>query len=252
MASHFSDIGFNADSDEEIMSLLRQAAQEGQPVESTNGHYLFWSPEEGIQLWLQVDPEGTVIGFNPHLAGKGRIRAALTEEQPEPDMTMEGGFHAWADPSGESPDTGAYPFLFDMPDYDRYRGHLALPQTVNTQIAAFAHELYSFADEDAYASFQRENDLRFTPESFVSSGLLIASEAKTEERPEATAVFTGRVLETERRTNPTSGRPFYHLHVRTLGGTFDVAADPDIIQGEPVPGGIVQGSFWLSGRIIDS
>jgi hypothetical protein len=40
--------------------------------------------------------------------------------------------------------------------------------------------------------------------------------------------------------------------VRTLGGEVDMFADPDLLTGYLTKGGIVSGSFWLSGRLLDA
>jgi hypothetical protein len=49
--------------------------------------------------------------------------------------------------------------------------------------------------------------------------------------------------------NTASGGEFVWARVRTLGGEVEVAADPAIVRGEVVAGGIVTGSFWMTGRI---
>lgn len=49
-----------------------------------------------------------------------------------------------------------------------------------------------------------------------------------------------------------SQQEFCWAKVRTLGGEMDVVADPQILEGFLVKDGVVSGSFWLSGRILNS
>ena len=46
-----------------------------------------------------------------------------------------------------------------------------------------------------------------------------------------------------------TGHPFWWALVDTLGGTFDVVIDPELLPAAPRRGNVLQGWFWLSGRI---
>ena len=48
-----------------------------------------------------------------------------------------------------------------------------------------------------------------------------------------------------------TGEKFYWMLVDTLGGEIDVVASTDLCDELPNPLSIVQGQFWLSGRILD-
>jgi hypothetical protein len=87
-------------------------------------------------------------------------------------------------------------------------------------------------------------------ESLIPSGLFHA-EGGAKEPLQAEAIFNGHILAAERRTNPDTSQDFYWCLVQTYGATIDVVADPVLIDEEPRVGGILSGSFWLSGRIVD-
>jgi hypothetical protein len=70
--------------------------------------------------------------------------------------------------------------------------------------------------------------------------------------PKAEAVIAGHVLQSELITNERSGRAYRHILIRTIGGEYDVVADPHTMDGEPTKGGVAKGTFWLSGRFIGS
>jgi hypothetical protein len=63
-------------------------------------------------------------------------------------------------------------------------------------------------------------------------------------------MFSGRVLDVRMITNPVTEQRFYCAQVSVLGNELDVVADPQVVQGKVVKGGIVRGAFWLSGRLI--
>jgi hypothetical protein len=46
-----------------------------------------------------------------------------------------------------------------------------------------------------------------------------------------------------------TGNRFWWALVDTLGGTYDVVIDPELLPDSPRAGNILSGWFWLSGRI---
>ena len=67
--------------------------------------------------------------------------------------------------------------------------------------------------------------------------------------PEPHALIAGHVLEAEERHNAVTGKPFWWALVESVGGTFDVVIDPDLISAAPNAGQVLTGWFWLSGRL---
>ncbi len=185
--------------------------------------------------------------MNPHFFGESRVRVQLAARIVRPEGThLDGAFHAWADPQGDDPDSVSYPFVFDAPDFQCYSA-LSLPAILEARIAAFAHELVVFRSEEEYMASQT-GETKFAVQSFIPSGLF-RPDGESIDPPEANAMFTGRILEAEMRTNELMNKPFQWMLVETLGGVFDVVADPEFIEVEPAPGRILMGSFWLSGRL---
>jgi hypothetical protein len=249
MASHMSTIGFQVSNEFDFGKLVNHALLNGTEIESANGMYIWWVAGRGVELWVQIDRDKSVVGVNPHFSHSGRMWVGLTQRLRRPDeSSLEGAFHGWAAPQGDDPESGAYPFIFDAPDFDLHE-ELQLPSLRQVQVAAFAHELEAFVDEDSYYASQAEG-VRFAAESFIPAGLFSLGH-NGGGPPAAQAVLAGTVLAWENITNPFSGRPFHWARVRTLGGEIDIVTDPSILIGELVEGGIVRGSFWLSGRILD-
>lgn len=244
MASTLSSLGFPIEMDESYQERLIDTALSGEQLRSRDGRYVRWSPGAGIELWLQVQHR-EVVGMAPHFAGPATMRIGITERVSRPDGSpMDGAFRAWANPRGDIPDEGEYPFVFDAPDTRRFTT-LAIPGVTTVQLAAFAHELQCFSDEAAYDAAQSDKEVKYAAESFIPSGIFV----EEGEPPAAFAIFSGRIVRAARRVNPYSGGGFWWLQVATLGGQVDIVADPALVESEPCEGGIAQGSFWLSGRL---
>lgn len=250
MPSHFSTIGLPIGSEDEFLALAGRVADQCETVEVPGGRYLRWFSECGAELWLQVDCHNDLIGVNPHFSGRSLVRVALTGPVNRPNASdLDGAFHGWADPPDDNPESGCYPFVFDVLDFRRYDG-LRFPVAVDARIAAFAHEVFVFGSEGEYTASQ-QGEIKFSSRSFIPSGLFKPdADVTATDPPEAYAMFTGHVLEAEKRTNELTGREFHWALVESLGGIFDVVIHPELIESEPRPGGVLSGSFWLSGRVV--
>src|SRR4051794_40174333 len=79
MPNHMTTLGFAASAEQDVAQLAMIAARQGQPLPGNGGTYYRWSPGAGIELWAQADPDGRIIGLNPHFAGVARMRVGLIE-----------------------------------------------------------------------------------------------------------------------------------------------------------------------------
>lgn len=243
MADHFAAIGFLLKRPEDFVRLASRAARVGTAVRAPHGSYVSWSVGHGAELWVQVDEQRQPIGCHPHFAGSSRLRARVTAILPDPGAPMDGSLYATATEAGAA----QYPFVVDVPDFNVRVAQLTVPADVTLQVAAFAYELQCFADD---GEFLRPGNRvsKLATEAFIPSGLF-QPDGRPIHPPQARAIFTGYVRHSEQRSNLFSGRWFQYLTVQSLGGTFDVVADPSVVQGSPVVGGVIFGSFWLSARL---
>ena len=239
---HMMTLGFSVTTAQDFRHYVYQASEFGQRVEAKHGAYTQWVIGSGIELWVQTNLHRRIISMNPHFSVKARMRVTLTERIPRyPHSILDGAFCGWANPIVSNTESSRYPFVFDLPDYDLY-DELCLPTTICIQLAAFAYELRGFETEEAYRVSQRGGK-KGTVESFLSSG-------RAKKPAQAEAMFSGRVLDTQMMINPVTGQRFYHAKVSVLGNELDVVADPQVVQGKVVKGGVVRGAFWLSGRLM--
>jgi hypothetical protein len=252
MASDFSSIGFEGVTFDQIKALAETAIERGRAVEVPSGTYVVW-PEPGEQLWVHVR-RGVIAGLEPHFAGPARLRAAIVGSRRDPEHVMEGSISVWVDPQDDDPESGTYPFDADVPDFDVSAGRLQPPVVAELQVAAFARHLECWQNESEYEAGQRERwgtgfGRGFAPQSFVPGSVLGAATGSGSSTSQAEAFFTGVVLAADHRVNRHTGRRFWHVHTRSLAGEYDVVADPEVVEGEPRVGGVVQGTFWLSARL---
>jgi hypothetical protein len=262
MPSHFTTIGFPIRSEHEVLEYAQKALENGEHLEARSGWYVRWNAGNGAELWARLDHGGNQLlghGLHPHFSGEAVAHVGLMERVPDREAgSLEGGFFGWVnsyddpvvfgDPESDYTHRvaeGDYPLVFDAPDYDLHR-NVELRATLDVQLAGFAHELQAYADDEAY----RATGSRFAAESFVPSGLFRPA-GEAVDPPEAYAIVTGHVLGTSLLTNPATGAEFYWAKVRTFGECeVDVVIDPEVIEGTLVEGGVIQGSLWLSGRIL--
>lgn len=245
MTSHYASIGFRIETSEEFGQLAEQLAAEAEPIKIRNGHYLRWSSPSGAEIWLQADRSNGLIGAAPHFAGEAELRAQLIGRVTREDETeLDGAFRVIVDPNGEPPIGGAYPLVFDSPDFFCHEG-LSLPATLSVQVAAFAHEITVYDTVAAYDATHRGPG-KFASRSFIPSGTFEPGGAVIEP-PLAHAIMTGHVRRSGLRVNEHSGLPFHWAEVESFSAVFDVVIDPELADVPPV-GGVVRGVFWLSGR----
>jgi hypothetical protein len=263
MADHFSVIGYKASSAEALSALVSDLLEKGgekQPC--APGYYHRLHSQAGPELWVHMqkaadhgqDSEPYVaVGITPFFEGEGRtpIRVRAMRQRPG-DNLFEGAFYV---------ELGPTIALIDVVDFARFAGK-AVPFMAIAQVVAFPHELALFENEAAFQATQADKSVKFTPRSFLASGLFVGGggsgdivflDPEAEDfRAPARAFLTGEVQKTERRRNPETGQDFTWALIGTAGGTFDLVADDTVLPQALAPGMIVEGDFWLCGRLVET
>lgn len=251
MPSQFSAIGFSITSGEDLAALASRVAGEAERISTPAGEYLKWAPRSGEQLWLQITHDGDAMGMSAHFQGKSSIRVAVQARATRPTHTpLDGTFIAWANPPAGAVAGGDYPFVFDCPDAATH-SELTLPVAVTAQLAAFAQQVSLYESEDAYTAAQIAEGMNGPSRSFIPSGL-ISPDGTPRNPPEPHALIVGHVLESAVQLNAVSGQEYWWALLDTIGGTFDVVLDPELLAEPPRAGNVLAGWFWLSGRLLTS
>ena len=262
MVDHFSVIGFKASAEalSALVSNLLERGGEKQPC--APGYYHRLRSPAGAELWVhmqkapaaepQSDPY-VAVGITPFFEGEGRtpVRVRAMRQRPD-DNHFEGAFYV---------ELGPTIALIDVVDFARFAGK-PVPFMAIAQIVAFPHSLGVFESAAAFQATQAGENLKFTPRSFLASGLfkggngsggIVFLDPEAEDfRAPARAFLTGEVQKSERRRTPETGQDFTWALIGTAGGTFDLVADDTILPQALRPGMIVEGEFWLCGRLVES
>jgi hypothetical protein len=247
--SHFNAVGFSIGSQIEFERLLKMAFESGQAVPIHNGRYVVWEPGEGVQLWVKVK-DRVVLGCSPHYQGEGTLKVEVQGfySRPEDIAATDGALIGTVIPVDAA--SASFPLVADVPGFEATASRVAAPQTVAVQATGFAREMNCFADSDAFAKCQGTTAISDT-EFFRFPGMTAAPSA--EALIPAEVRITARVLKASLRINPVTQQSFIALVIAAPGGgTIDIAANPQVASGELLPGGIIQGTFWLSGRVLDT
>lgn len=246
--SDLSNIGFTIETEEDFRNMIEKSFESAYQIEVLGGSYVQFIDPSGAELWTQLDVNHEFIGFHPHFHGISRRAVALTSKIENDESELDGMFHAWANPVDSSePESGDYPFVFNVPNITTL-GEIEFPKNVDIQLSAFAIDFEFYPNEDDYYGSQDE-ELQFAVESFVPSGLFDFDDE--EAMPEPYAVFSGIIRQSEKRINEMTGEAFYWMLVETLGGEIDVVVSLDLCDQLPNVLGVIQGQFWLSGRVLD-
>jgi len=243
VGDHLSDLGFLVETDDQLVDLARAASDAGAAVPAARGACYCWAPGEGVELWVELGSDGRLRTCKPHFSGASSIRAQIVDLFAGDGDSLHGRVYAWAGPDPRGARFSGPPLILELPDLGLVRSHLTCPATVSVQVAAFAHAAECFADEYAFRLWQEGRPTPMSPDCFIPSGAFA-------QPPRPEAAFAGRIEQAGLRINPATGRSFHHLRVCTAIGTVDVVADPEGLDGIPMAGGILQGYFWLSGRIV--
>lgn len=231
-------------------ALARRAAQEGVRTLAADGSALVrWAVGTGPEIWAQVDRSGEVAGATPFFSTGISYRLAVTGTGEDPDLPMDGWLDGWLEPSEEDePYSGVFPLRVSLVDYALSRTRLTtFPAIHQVEIAALAHEADLFTDDTAYATSPGDA-YRLPVQSFISAAHFGADDVETFQ--ESTALISGRVAEARLLTNPVTSASFWWVRVATQGVTLHAFADRETLGGEPAPGQITAGSFWLLGRLL--
>ena len=245
MPNHMTAIGFPVKGDAEFGHYAVITQFNGQLIETSVCNYRTLNAGDGVELWLEEDLDGSITQLNPHFSGATRMRVRIVDRVVIPrGATVNNAFKAWADPDGDSGDQpGAYPFVFDSPDFHLYDS-LELPIIEEVQIAAFVEDVRVYRSEEELRAADT-GALEYAVESFVPLNNFVAEGAMTV----AYAKISGRVIETRIIENQKTPESFCWARLRTFGGEVDMVADPALLERTPEEGDIVSGYFWLSGRI---
>jgi hypothetical protein len=249
--NYYACVGFAVRDAAEVHALASRAASEGESTPSDLGIALRrWRAGADVELWAEVGPRGDVLGTLPFYDGGREHRLAVTACGADPDHPEEGWIEGWLNPTHTNePYSGDFPVICDLVDFLAAQPKLDdLPRTVGAKIVGFLHEAVTYDDELALAVRSHEAGFRLPPYAFASTAHTALDDSDGDERPEATALLSGRVLRAARLLNPVTGLPFWSIEVDTGKAAIDLVAPGEMLL-DPRPGALLQGGAWMLCRI---
>lgn len=247
MSIAFKAVGLPVQGPEEYAAFLRVAGQAGEWVQTKRGYLIHWGPDQGVEFWGQADAKRQLIGGSPHFIGSGRIRMAISRVIPSSPPALDGIVVGMVDPD-ERGEGGSYPVAVALSDFDVLRDLLEERGLVAVlQVVAFAESIHVYTDDADYDARAEVRGL--ATEAAIPIGTF-RPDGSDIEPPQPRILFTGHIEQAELRHNSFGGAPFWVLSVKTLGGWFDVVADPQMVNGTPTAGGVVAGTFQLSAQLF--
>jgi hypothetical protein len=211
--SNLSDIGFpvagEQDVNEILMSALKRVSELSCPP---FGSYYRHADPSGAELFIQGNADQELVGFNPAFAKGSRTRLVLLRSVERDTSVLDGGFVCRQGADGP-------PFVFDTPDFRRYKG----------------------------ISFPREIDAELT--AFASADLAVASSSENSAEEQISIAAT--VSYSELRENELTGASFALIDADAGPLKIRIVSDPRLFDKLPGNGDRISGSFWLSGKLTE-
>ena len=105
--------------------------------------------------------------------------------------------------------------------------------------------LSMFASEAEFHASQAERKTKYATQCLIPSGLFGPGSP-----PSSEVVAAGVVAGFQVRTNALTGLAFVAVQFETLGGLYELVLPAAEDANAVVPGTVIIGSFWVSGRIL--
>ncbi|MFC1834103.1 ankyrin repeat domain-containing protein [Thermodesulfobacteriota bacterium] len=250
----YEAIGFRFRSDEELQDALGDLFRAGMKVlECEGGSYLQWKSDSGAEMWFHAGHDRRIVGVTPHFHGTARMTVELKSRIQGPQHhSLVGCYSGWANLDKDFGQSSRFPIVFDCPGFGLYKD-LTLPLKRLVHISAFALEIYSVHESEPAYYQALKGSIGYSAKSFIPVGTITGDGAPAEV-PLPIAEVTGIVQKTDRRVNSATQCEFIWARVKTLGGCVDMVVPAGLI-AKPLSlhvGTVIQGRFWLSGRILES
>ena len=167
-----------------------------------------------------------------------------------------GMISGWVNPSS----TEDCPLIFEVPNYWLVHEWIREEEIYHVGLTAFSEGALFYENAEAFMEASPKNiQMRekggdapipvrgYSPNHFIPTDRF--SEVYEGSEPTSTAMFAGAVKDLRLITNEKTKCSFYWMNVETLFGELDVVCSKRGLNAEPHIGGILDGYFYLVGRI---
>ena len=250
MPSHYSDMGISINSKEDMKSFIFARAKESK-VHNIKGGILGVADIDGrIEFWIAGNEEWQLqaVSFNAISGNCNQLRIGeIVDKENEPFPAISAWFSSASSPGEQESFDLEYPVVFEAVNYGLL-GAIPAGARCGVQLTAYAESLRIYSDDFALSQAPSPYSA-MAPESLIPSGMF-SPDGEDIVPPSARAIINGHILSGEHHFNSKGGLWYWHIIVTCLGCTFDILAADDLVSESPQRGGVVSGSFWLSGNIL--
>jgi hypothetical protein len=238
---HFECIGIPFVDQPTTGALLSKLAASGTSERRADGgRMIVWHDPSGATMVLNLDANGLIVCAKPSFDAVSRIKVATHSFTPDADCRFCDRLLGDVLPEDSSPLPSLY---VELDDLGTSRNQVPLGRSVWVAVTAFAERLKVWRDQSEYDASQRSDKIPFASECL----LLIGGTFKP---PQACVDMMATVVTVETRRNTATGTNFVYAFVRTSGADLGVVAREIDLPDGLRPGNIVDGRFWLVGRVV--
>lgn len=259
-------LGFPAEWSAATAELLTAVAEhKAREVTTRKGKYRLWRSLQGAELWfhdpLPAPPRPALLRRSASTAGEEIVRPRITAVTPfhrglskceikigrfltlDRTNPLEGSCLGWL----PSPVAGGREQVIVLELAPFALHDLKTPPYKTTaQILCAAHAVWAWPNATAYNA-RTPTKRRIQAGTFAPVTEADVPEVRLTYRasPVTLGLATGIIRRSIRHLNPVTGTPYYWLLLETRRGTFDVVANPDVVEGDISEGHVAQvcGSF---------
>lgn len=247
MANIFHNVGLPGDGLAELGALMEVATRFGKHRPAPFGGIVQWGPDQGVELWTLIDPVRRPIVAFPHFVGASRAVAEVVKICNTYPDTPAGILIARLVPSDPATNQPP-PLALHVSDFFAWYPSLLPGARVVVQIAAFAHHLICYRDQQDLAA-RSPGVAEYGVRNLVPTGILDLDKQPPEPL-QAMAMLVGQIVGVDRRQNSLTKDPFTYLAIRTGGDILiDTVVHPDSVDGTPEVGAVAFVDAWLSAKL---
>jgi len=242
MPSHYSDMGFEVKSVDDIKTIYYKNRDKVNIIKGGKGFYHVFRIDKNIEFLIQVNSKKQILGLEFHYLGKGYNHLKIIKWLSVSKNKQAGLLRCELD---------GMPINLNIPNVGVLPKQKYVQDICTFQVVCFAEQVSFFKDEEEYMSSQTpsEKGFKLAANYFIPSGTF-NSDGSKKSKQEANALFAGKILEFEKRLNTYSYKEYYYFLVETFNMTLDVLVDKEIVPDNISAGNIITGSFWLSAKFI--
>lgn len=268
MPSHFTDIGIDARTNEEIRELIKKTIRNGKKIQlDRNNEYHRWEIGKGIEFWVGFEFNKPLFGkksvknycYTPYFSSKKYMKVVIENENKDNTCKFCRGYEALL---LETPITDFLPIIFDVPNHQVTRSMVENGDEYEVELTAFTEGIRYFDDEDQYYEAQGGGEpeevevkgVKITVPNKMASDYYIPTgtfspKSDPDFKKTAHGILAGTIIAVVELVNPETSMPFYYLELKSGIGDLGVVVAKDVFQKQPMKGGMIDGSFWFTGKI---